>query len=603
MKNFNISRYTILGIAFSLIFVVIILKIYSLQTGETADRIRQIVKTQYETETRTLYPERGNIYDRWGAMMAGSREVYEVGIDLQSVEDPETIASTVATVLGKEYGLEYADVLKAAQKEYIKGKQVYMLLARNVAPEKIRELEEIEKNYQTRADNYKARKGEKNPSLYGLVWNSGLIRTYPENDLAANVLGFTTFMDKERTVGMFGVEGYYNDLLSGPPITIKVPLYRGPDFKMPEIPKGASIVLTIDRKIQAMTEKELDKALKSTGAVNGVIMVYDPKTGEILAMAATPRMNPNNYYKEYGKIFPDVKPPIAYNKAVDTYEPGSVFKVLTMGAAIDAGLVTPSTTFVDTGREEINGQPFFNWDRGAWGQQTMEGCMEHSLNVCLVWVAKQLKNDRFYKYMSAFGIDRKSNVDLAGEANFPFAKPGDGNWTPVNLGANSFGQSVAVNPVQMVAAVGALANDGKMMAPHVMKAYIKEGHQTEIQPQVISQPISSKAAHDMTEMLARSVESESYDNAKVEGYTLAGKTGTAEIPSEFGYTDSQTNASFVGWGPVENPKFLVYVWLERPKKAIWGSIVAAPVFADVTQKLVVLMDIPPDDVRAQLQTK
>nr|MBP7228264.1 penicillin-binding protein 2 [Longilinea sp.] len=331
--------------------------------------------------------------------------------------------------------------------------------------------------------------------------------------------------------------------------------------------------------------------------VSGTIIVLDPRNNEILAMATTPRLDPNKYW-EYSQIFPGATP---YNRAISqTYEPGSVLKVLTMGSALDAGIVTPDTTFLDTGAIEVGGITIHNWDGGAWGWQTMTGCMQHSLNVCLSWVATELGPTRFYDYLKAFGVGHRTNVDLAGEKIWPLSLPGDENWYQVNLATNSFGQGVAVTPLQMAVSISAVANDGNIMAPHVVKAIIQDGKQRDVRPMIIGNPISAQTAHTLTEMLAVSLEEES-SNALVEGYRIAGKTGTAQIPSPQGYLDDVTNASFVGWGPVDDPQFLVYVWIERPASSPWGSVVAAPVFRDVVKELVVLLNIPPDSIRQQIR--
>jgi cell division protein FtsI/penicillin-binding protein 2 len=177
--------------------------------------------------------------------------------------------------------------------------------------------------------------------------------------------------------------------------------------------------------------------------------------------------------------------------------------------------------------------------------------------------------------------------------------PGDDDWYDADLGTNAFGQGVAATPLQMAAAISAVANDGKMMAPHIVRAIVDKGHQFNIEPRVVSVPIRKETANTLTEMLAQSLEEEASD-ALIEGYRMAGKTGTAEIPTPFGYSSSATNASFVGWGPVDDPKFLVYIWLEKPSTSPWGSVVAAPVFRQAVEKLVVLMDIPPDRIRRAL---
>jgi cell division protein FtsI/penicillin-binding protein 2 len=182
---------------------------------------------------------------------------------------------------------------------------------------------------------------------------------------------------------------------------------------------------------------------------------------------------------------------------------------------------------------------------------------------------------------------------------YPLSVPGDPTWYTVNLATNSFGQGLAVTPIQMITAVSAIANDGKMMAPHILKAYIQDGKQYDTTPQVLGQPITAETAKTLTDMLAISLEQEASD-ALVDGYRVAGKTGTAEIAINGMYTSNLTNASFVGWGPVEDPQFVVYIWLEKPRTSIWGSIVAAPVFRDVVSELVVLMNIPPDNIRLSM---
>jgi cell division protein FtsI/penicillin-binding protein 2 len=230
----------------------------------------------------------------------------------------------------------------------------------------------------------------------------------------------------------------------------------------------------------------------------------------------------------------------------------------------------------------------------------MIGCLQHSLNVCLSWVALQLGPTSFYQYLDAFNIGHRTNIDLAGEEVFPLSEPGDPMWYEVNLATNSFGQGVAVTPIQMVMAASAIANDGKMVAPHVLKAYIQNGKQYNTNTQIVGQPIKAETAHTLTQMLVTSLQQESSD-ALVDGYTVAGKTGTAEIAVNGEYSSNQTNASFIGWGPADNPQFLVYVWLEKPSSSIWGSVVAAPVFSDEVKQLVVLMNIPPDSVRSGLQ--
>jgi cell division protein FtsI/penicillin-binding protein 2 len=587
----QLTRSKALGLLLTAFIAVIAVQMIRVQTSTHAAYLNEWAQ-DYGVEVRTIQSERGYIYDRWGHLLAGNKEVYEIGAELQYVKNPAAIASAVSTL----FGVNYDSSLAAASLPYESGKTVYVTLADFVTSDELEQLINLKKQYEA-ANPYGA--DPNLPSLRGLTWTAHLQRTYPENELAANVLGFYTYLDRENGKGYFGVEEEYNDLLAGTKQKVVIKLDPYEMQEIPSAPAASSLVLTIDREIQRTVEDILNKAVTKNKAVNGTIIVMDPETGEILAMAATPRFNPNNYWT-YGDVFTAGVP---YNKAVSqVYEPGSVFKVLTMAAALDTNTVTPTTEFNDTGVIEVGGWDIYNWDRSAWGRQTMVGCMQHSLNVCLSWIATQLGPTTFYQYMDRFGIGHRTNVDLAGEEVYPLSEPDDPTWSTVSLATNSFGQGVAVTPIQMVMAASALANDGKMVVPHVLKAYIQDGQQFNTTTKIAGAPISAATAYTLTEMLAVSLEEEASD-ALVDGYRVAGKTGTAEIAVNGQYSSYATNASFVGWGPVTDPKFIVYVWLEKPKSSIWGSVVAAPVFRDVVKQLVVLMNIPPDDQRLTLQAQ
>ena len=271
---------------------------------------------------------------------------------------------------------------------------------------------------------------------------------------------------------------------------------------LPDINPGASLVLTIDREIQKMLQDTLLEAIEWSGAESGTIIVSDPETGEVLGMASTPFFDPNKYW-EYEETFPGITP---YNRAVaSAYEPGSVFKVITMAAALDSGVAEPTSTYNDaTGVFWVdNSWPIYNWNGGAWGEQTMTGCMQYSLNVCLAHIAMDLlEEDLFYQYLKAFGFGRSTGIDLASEANFPLRLPDNNQWVSLDLATNSFGQGIAVTPIQMVAAISAVANEGKMMTPHVVRSVMDRGQQYDVAPQLINAPISAKTAREITEMLA-----------------------------------------------------------------------------------------------------
>jgi cell division protein FtsI/penicillin-binding protein 2 len=593
MNGDNFHRYTLTGFAFATVAVIIVLQILRLQVGPERGKLLDQADL-YQIEHRIVYPARGQIYDRWGNLLAGNQTVYEVGVDLRTTgKSPETIAYVMKKVLAnhQEYSRSsyYDEVFTAASTEPTTS-TLYTVVADYVTVEEVAEIKDWAQQYEQLFGN---RHDEDRPTLRGLIFRPHLQRIYPEKDLASGIIGF---VNREGN-GFFGVESFYHPLLAGEPQIVLVSADPNQVQELPNIPDGASLILTVDREIQASMESILDDALKSSGAASGVILVMDPSTGEILAMASTPRIDLNEYWKST-EIYPGKTP---FNKGVSAdYEPGSVFKVLTMAAALDAGAVTPETTYYDTGTFEIGGYFIHNWNWGAWGEQTMQECMGNSLNCCLAWVATQLGTDRFYAYMQKFGIGRLTGVDLAEEVAGRLKIPGDADWYEVELGTNSYGQGVAVTPIQLATAVSAVANGGKMMQPHILYAYTDNGAQYTMPTRVMGIPISEATAKTLSEMLAGSLEDEASD-ALVPGYQVAGKTGTADISTPGGYTTDMTNASFVGWGPVDDPHFLVYIWLEKPTTSPWGSVVAAPVFRQVFEQLVVLTNLPPDEVRLQMK--
>jgi cell division protein FtsI/penicillin-binding protein 2 len=582
-------RYLALGLVFAAVALAIVIQLIRLPLSPEAAKLRAQSKL-YARELHIFSPPRGAIYDRWGNLMAGNQTVYEVGLDMNAVKDPQSIAFALSKVLSghPEYDSTdyYNTVLALASSE--SPTITYRVMADYVTQAEVDELREWAVEYDVL---YKgAKENEQVPSLSGIVFRPHLGRVYPEKELASNIIGFVN-----RKGFGFGIEQHFNDLLAGEAVAMWVPTDPNEAGSMPYIPPGDTLILTIDREIQAAVEQILDQALISSGAEAGTILVMDPKTGEMLAMASTPRLDLNEFWK-YGQVFPGSTP---FNKAIgEDYEPGSVFKVLTMAAALDSGTVTPESTFFDSGYIEVGGVGITNWDHGAYGWQTMQGCMQHSLNVCLASLAVQMGPTRFYSYMQAFGMGHLTGIDISGEVTGRLKEPGDDDWYDSDLGTNAFGQGVSATALQMITAISAIANDGRMMAPHVLRGYVDKGYQYNIAPQVLGIPVSAKTAHDLTEMLAASLEEES-SNALVEGYRVAGKTGTAEIPTPSGYVLELTNASFVGWGPTDDPRFVVYVWLERPTTSRWGSEVAAPVFSEVVKRLVVLMNLPPDQFRQQ----
>ena len=575
MKQQYAVRSLIVVAGLTVAVLAVIAQIIRIQTSEQA-AVFLSQGDRYAGEFQMFYPERGEIYDRNGHLLAGNRTVYEVGVSLRDMESPEAMAAALSANLGLTYDEIYKKLTEAPET------WEYVVIQDYVAVEAVDKLKKLVEQLDNADD----------PRLSGLAFKPHLQRSYPENALASNVLGFVTRDGR----GYFGVEEKYNDLLAGNPVQIWVPRDPNKATEIPKVPNGTTLVLTINRDLQAKVESILDESLSEYGAQNGTILVTDPRNGEILAMAATPRMDLNNY----GNYFSLYENGSQYNRAIGTtYEPGSVLKVLTMAAALDAGTVSPETTFIDTGAIEVGGITIQNWNRDAWGQQNMTGCLQHSLNVCLAWISSQMGSQSFYGYMDRFGLGHPTGVDLSGEAPGRLKRPGDGDWYPVDLGTNAFGQGIAVTPLQMLTAASAIANEGKMATPHVLYSMLRDGHQYNVPSQYAGSPISAETARTLNEMLAVSLEQES-SMALLPGYRLAGKTGTAQIPTDYGYDGFHTNVSFVGWGPVDDPQFMVYIWMEQPSSSIWASETASPVFAKVAEQTVILLNIPPDVVRSQV---
>ena len=578
MRQQYAIRSLILVVCLAMVGVAVIVQMIRIQSSEQA-KIFISQGDRYAGEFHMVYPERGEIYDRHGHLLAGNRTVYEVGVSLSEMGSPEAMARILSTYLGLTFEEVY-DKLTNSPESW-----EYIVVQDYVGAETVTSLQTLMQQLDETNDQ----------RLSGLGFKPHFQRSYPETALASNVLGFVTRDGR----GYFGIEEKYNDLLAGNPVQVWVPRDPNKAMEIPRVPNGTTLVLTLHRDLQASVESILDDALSEYGAENGTIIVMDPRNGEILAMAATPRMNLN----DYGNYFSLYDNGSQYNRSIGmAYEPGSVLKVLTMAAALDTGTVRPETEFIDTGSIQVGGITIQNWNRDAWGQQNMVGCLQHSLNVCLAWISSQMGSQSFYGYMERFGLGHPTGIDLAGEAMGRLKVPGDTDWYPVDLGTNAFGQGVSVTPLQMLMAVSAIANEGRMVTPHVLYSMVRDGHQYNVPSQYAGSPISVETAHTLSEMLALSLEEES-SQALLAGYRLAGKTGTAQIPTDFGYDTFHTNVSFVGWGPVDDPQFMIYIWLQKPSASIWSSETTAPVFSKVAEQTVIQLNIPPDIVRSQLSSK
>lgn len=551
--------------------IFLLLAIVRLQQLSPAVRQELEIRSQNNTHSiKRLPAERGVIYDRSGIPLAFNVLQYEVGVSPNLVTEPEKIAQELGVILNLD---EYEIYNRITQDE------PWVLIARPISADlgqKIIDLNEI-----------------------SIVINPLSRRAYPQGTLAAPVIGSTIESNDNNTRGIIGVESSYNAELAGratDQTVSTIPLDVPVDVEN-QSQRGRDVVLTIDRDVQYWMEYELAQGIEKYQADSGVIIVMDPRDGSILAMAQNPSFDPNNIGQENEK---DLR-----NMAVsDVYEPGSVMKVLTLSSAIDAGVIDENWTYNDEGSIEVGGVTHRNWDDNAYGLTDVTGLLVNSLNVGAVTVALQLEPDPFYRYLRRFGMGKLTNIDLPGEEVGIMRVPGDQGWNEADFASNSYGQAISVTPIQMTTAYAAIANGGLMYQPHVMHQIVDGEEIRNAQPVPI-RVVSSETANTITNMMVKVIEDGS-TLAQVPGYTVAGKTGTAQIPTPLGYEQpglGTTIASFIGFFPADDPQVVVYIRLDRPRTSQYGSQTAAPLFHDVAQRLAILLGIPDDNVRHALQAQ
>ena len=412
------------------------------------------------------------------------------------------------------------------------------------------------------------------------------VRFYPQHDLAAHVVGFVGGNHQ----GQYGLEEEYDPLLRGRPGLFKwehSPFgFLISDSKAISKPQpGDNLILTLDYNLQFESEKLLQEAVKKWKIQSGTIIVANPKTGAILAMANFPSFDPNHYDQGQLSSF--------QNSAIQKlFEPGSIFKAITMAAGLNEGEITPLTTYEDKGYVALGGPPICNYNHEVYGEKNMTEVLEKSINTGAVFVEQRLGPKLFWKYIQRFGFTQPTKIDLAGEIYSKNLRLEHGY--PRDYATASFGQGIATTPIQIIQAFSALANNGIMTQPHVVQKIISPSKKEIIVKPKTKPVITAKTASQLTMMLIQVVEKGYGKPAKIKGYQIAGKTGTAEVllPGEKKYDKNQTIQSFVGFAPALNPKFVALVKLDNPK-ARNAYYSAAPLFGELTQFILNYYQIPP----------
>lgn len=479
--------------------------------------------------------------------------------------------------------------------------------------ERIRDLEsELFKKFDKRTDPYEPflrpyevldnefRAFLEDQNLSGIALEEKEIRVYPEGPLAAHVIGYLGF-DGEKQIGRYGVEGFFDDALEGDLGWLSAERDSSGRFigvaegEFRPAQDGTDIALTIDRVVQSHTEQVLKAGVEQFQAERGSAIVMDPSTGAILAMATYPTFDPNTYY-----AVKDAR--VQTNPVVsDIFEPGSILKPVIMAAAIENGVVEPTTTFVDSGPVKVAEYTIDTFDGKHHGLQTMTQVLEQSNNVGMVWIGQQMGVDMMYDYLRRFGLGERTGVELEGETQTNLQEPAQ--WNITTVATTSFGQGVALTPLQALNAINVIANEGVLMQPHIVDLMrSSEGEEKYTAQQAVRQVVSPETANTVSAMMVSVIENGVAGLARVPGYYLAGKTGTAQVPDERGrYSEDRKIISFTGFGPVEDPRFSILIKLDNPAGLSFASGTAAPMFRELSERLLNYYQVPPSYDETQKQ--
>jgi len=557
------KRGTALIIVSSLIFMIFAARLIDLQ----AVKGNELASAALDQRLRTveLPAERGSILDSSGAPLAITVNAKNVTADQTMVTDPAVVAQALSSILGAD-----ADILA----KRLTGDRRFMYLAKEVTPETWEQISALR--------------------LPGVFSEDTSRRIYPSGDLAANVIGFVGAQGS----GLGGYEYGFNDQLGGTPG--KSTFERGPGGRA--IPTGASvrvnaqagvdIELTIDRDIQYLAQKEIAQAVKSSGASNGTVVVMDPQSGQILALATAPTFDPN---------YPTQSPQKNLNNRplTSAFEPGSTSKVMTLAAVVNEGAATPYTQIKVPGVLLRGDKDFRDSNPHGVLNLTLSGVMAKSSNIGTILAAERIGGKKLSKYLKKFGIGQPTGIGFPGETSGFIPQHED--WSPTSFPTIAFGQGLSVNAVQVASVYSTIANDGLRVEPSLVKKIIHEdGSVEQPEPPKTTRVVSRETAIQVRVMLETVVgEGGTATNAKIPGYRVGGKTGTAQVVDErTGDYNNKVIASFVGMAPADNPRLVVAVFISEPQSGRYGGELGAPVFKKVASYALGALEIPPTGSKA-----
>lgn len=555
---------------FAILFLSLISRLFYWQIVMGAD-LKEQASYQYKG-TKTITAPRGNILANDGTWLAVMRTNWLLFAELPKLDKSSKEIANLLAPLFTEDNYEDRDEYRQAllnetekiQSALDRKGVVWVPVKRKVTSEIKEKIEEL--------------------NIKGLGFDPEETRYYPEGSSSAQLLGFVGKDDQGNDTGYFGLEGYYNISLAGKNGFLQrekdlsgVPLLTGGLSEIASIP-GTDLTTYIDKRVQNSAEEKLKEGLEKYGAKEGSVIIMDPKTGAIMGMASYPSYDPAKYSEFDGALY--------RNPAIsDTFEPGSVFKVIVMAAGLDAEVIEPDT-ICDICDKPYKVDKYFieTWDRKYHPDSTMTDVLVHSDNVGMSFIAERLGTEKMYEYLDKFGIGKLSGIDLQGESNIKLRPKG--TWNIVDLATSSFGQGVSTTPIQMIRASAVIANGGYLVNPKVVNTgeTIKN-----------ERVISEESANEATAMMIESAKKGESKWTDLQGFSVAGKTGTAQIPIAGHYDAEKTIASFIGFAPANNPKFIMLVTLKEPQSSQWASETAAPLWYAIAKDLFNYFGIQPEN--------
>ncbi len=560
MKKSNSYRLHLIIFGFVIAFLLLTVRLFYWQVLHTKEF--KAYGALQSTESLNVASKRGEIFSSDGYALASNKLEYLLYANPRVIDKKTEYAEKLSKVLD----IDEATISAQLDKELF-----WVKIANRL--------------------NEKEKQAVENLKLEGLGFEQENLRFYPEASMAAHLVGFLGKDELGNQQGYFGIEGLYNEQLEGRPGRLYVvkdalgnPVIN--DIREEKRINGRDLTLTIDRTIQFIAEKKLKEGVKKYEAQGGSVIIMEPSTGKVLAMASVPNFDAQTYW--------EFDPASYVNPVISKlYEPGSTFKVLVMAAALDLGVIKPDTQCtICAGPVKIGEYEIKTWNNKYYANTTMTEVIQHSDNTGMVFVGRKMGLDNLIQYFKKFGIGEKTGIDLQGEVTGEIRDRD--SWYPIDLATATFGQGISVTPMQLVTGVAAIANGGNMVKPYVVdKIETDEGKVITTEPEIRGRAIKETTAKVMTWIMVNSVDKGESKWTRLDGYKVAGKTGTAQIPVEGHYDPRNTIASFVGFFPADEPKITMLVLVNRPKTSIYGSETAAPIFFSIAREIVNYYNIPP----------